>query len=96
MSRDLTSNDCHSAVPNIVETIVRRIGVEYLANKETMIQSTVVLLFFISNSEHLNTNSSIAWYLFQSSYFLLKLGAVTLDSAQIDLTLFTLILAKIG
>ena len=31
-----------------------------------------------------------------ATYLLLKLAAVTLDSAQIDLKLFTLILAKIG
>ena len=72
-----------------VKIVVWRIGVEHSTNEETMIQSTIALLSSVSNSEYLNKNSSIAWYLFHSSYLLLKLAAVTLDSAQIDLKLFT-------
>ena len=86
--------------------MVRRIGAEYPASEETMGQSTIALESLISNLEFLNMNSYsnrtpqcrnlFAWYLFPGSYLLLKLVAVTLDSTQIDLKLFTRILAKIG
>ena len=65
-----------------------------MKNNETIYSR---LAFLVLNSECLNMSSFFfAWYVFQCSYLLLKLAPVTLDSAQIDLKLFTPILAKLG